>query len=123
MKEEECYYIDECPITLTFSMIGSKWKPIILRSLLNGERNFGQISVIIPEISKKVLVQQLKELEKSGIITRHILKENPLRVAYSLTEAGWALGPMMGEIRKWWDEVGVTLGISRSEKKAIKKGQ
>jgi len=93
-----------CPITASIELIGGKWKTIILYSLLNGTRRFGEIAVRIPDISRKVLTEQLKELESDGLILREQYKEIPPRVEYSLTDLGKSLSPVFRELEIWGTE-------------------
>jgi len=90
-----------CPVTATLELIGGKWKTIILYSLSAGTRRFGEIAVRIPDISRKVLTEQLKELEADGLILRVQYKEIPPRVEYSLTELGKSLSPVIRELELW----------------------
>jgi len=90
-----------CPVTATLELIGGKWKTIILYSLSAGTRRFGEIAVRIPDISRKVLTEQLKELEADGLILRVQYKEIPPRVEYSLTELGKSLTPVIRELELW----------------------
>ncbi len=85
-------------------IIGGKWKPIILYNLTFGTRRFGQIDVRIPGISRKVLTEQLRQLEKDGLITRKQYNEIPPRVEYSLTELGKSLSPVFKEMSMWGKE-------------------
>lgn len=94
----------ECPITAFIEVIGGKWKPIILFCLRFEIRRFGEIAVRIPTISRKVLTEQLKELEKDGLIVRKHYKEIPPRVEYSLTELGKSLSPVFKEMEVWGRE-------------------
>jgi DNA-binding HxlR family transcriptional regulator len=91
----------ECPIAATLEYIGGRWKAIILYYLSSGEKRFGQIAVRIPTISRKVLTQQLKELEKHRLITRKEYKEIPPRVEYSLTDLGKSLSSVFAEMAVW----------------------
>jgi len=93
-----------CPVTATLSLIGGKWKTIILYSLSNGTKRFGEIAVRIPDISRKVLTEQLKELENDGLILREQYKEIPPRVDYSLTELGKSLSSVIRELEIWGSE-------------------
>ena len=93
-----------CPVTASIELIGGKWKTIILYSLLSGTRRFGEIAVRIPDISRKVLTEQLKELESDGLILREQYKEIPPRVEYSLTELGRSLSPVFRELEIWGTE-------------------
>lgn len=91
----------DCPITATLEFIGGRWKTIILHFLSSGKRRFGEISARIPTISRKVLTEQLKELERDGLISRKQYKEIPPRVEYSLTELGKSLFPVLKEMENW----------------------
>jgi len=91
----------QCPVTATLQLIGGRWKTIILYSLTAGTRRFGEIAVRIPDISRKVLTEQLKELEADGLILRVQYKEIPPRVEYSLTELGKSLSPVIRELELW----------------------
>ena len=93
-----------CPVTASIELIGGKWKTIILYSLLSGTRRFGEIAVRIPDISRKVLTEQLKELESDGLILREQYKEIPPRVEYSLTDLGKSLSPVFRELEIWGTE-------------------
>jgi DNA-binding HxlR family transcriptional regulator len=91
----------DCPITATIEVIGGKWKPLILYNLTLGTRRFGELSVRIPSISRKVLTHQLKELEKDGLVIRQHFKEMPPRVEYSLSEKSKSLTSVFKEIANW----------------------
>lgn len=93
-----------CPVTASIELIGGKWKTIILYSLLSGTRRFGEIAVRIPDISRKVLTEQLKELESDGLIVREQYKEIPPRVEYSLTDLGKSLSSVFRELEIWGTE-------------------
>ncbi len=102
-----------CPVTRAMSIIGGKWKPIILNCI--GERTirFGKLNQIIPSISNKVLASELKELELYGLINRTEYTEMPPRVEYELTKAGKSLIPILHELANW--------GNSTIAKKIIKE--
>lgn len=93
--------IQQCPVTATMERIGGKWKPIILYCIRSDTRRFGEIASRIPTISRKVLTDQLKELEEDGIILRQQFNEIPPRVEYSLTDLGKSLAPVLHEMEKW----------------------
>lgn len=93
--------LTQCPVTATLELIGGKWKTLILYSLTSGTRRFGEIAVRIPDISRKVLTEQLKDLETSGLILREQYKEIPPRVEYSLTNLGKSLSPVLREMETW----------------------
>ena len=91
----------ECPITATLEFIGGRWKTVILHFLASGTRRFGDIAVRIPSISRKVLTEQLRELERDGLIRREAFREIPPRVEYSLTELGGSLTHVLKEMENW----------------------
>ena len=93
-----------CPVTATLQLIGGRWKTIILYTLTAGTRRFGEIGVRIPDISRKVLTEQLKELEADGLILREQFKEIPPRVEYSLTDLGKSLSSVIRELEIWGTE-------------------
>lgn len=94
----------QCPVTATLQLIGGRWKTIVLYCLSNGTKRFGEIAVRIPDISRKVLTEQLKELEADGLILRVQYKEIPPRVEYSLTDLGKSLSSVIHELEKWGAE-------------------
>jgi DNA-binding HxlR family transcriptional regulator len=91
----------KCPVTGLLQLIGGKWKVIILYCLKTDKRRFGEISARIPQLSRKVLTEQLKELEEDGLLTRKQYNEIPPRVEYELTELGRSLSPVLDEMEKW----------------------
>jgi DNA-binding HxlR family transcriptional regulator len=93
---------NHCPVEVTLSVIGGKWKPLILWHLYKGGvRRFLELQRIIPGITRKMLTQHLRELERDGIVTRKIFNEMPLRVEYSLTKYGRTLRPLMYVLADW----------------------
>lgn len=98
----------ECPMTATISIIGGKWKPIIIWVLIPGPKRFGELHKTISGIALKVLSRHLKELEADGIISRKVYAEVPPRVEYTLTDKGRALNAAMELLADWGKEyVGV----------------
>lgn len=92
---------EQCPITNAMLMVGGKWKPIIIFVLSTGKLRFGKIAFLIPIISRKVLTQQLRELERDGILTRTVYSETPPRVEYELTNMGRELLPVYNMLAEW----------------------
>ncbi len=92
---------DKCPVTAMLQLIGGKWKPVILYCIRSEKRRFGEISARIPDISRKVLTQQLKELEEDGLVLRKQFNEIPPRVEYELSLLGKSLAPVLHEMEKW----------------------
>ncbi len=92
---------DSCPMTRAMATLGSKWKPIIIHTINTRKIRFGQINALIPLITRKVLTEQLKEMEEDGILLRESFSELPPRVEYSLTEKGLALLPVLKSVCEW----------------------
>lgn len=90
-----------CPVAAMLELIGGKWKPVILFCLRSDTRRFGEIAARIPTISRKVLTDQLKELEQDNLIVRVQFNEIPPRVEYSLSELGKSMAPVLAEMEKW----------------------
>lgn len=90
-----------CPFTRAIGTIGNKWKPIIINVISTRTVRFGQLDSIIPLISRKVLTEQLKELEEDGLLERLAYKELPPRVEYKLSEKGLAFLPILESIKEW----------------------
>ena len=90
-----------CPVEITLLLINNKWKIRIIGSLLNGTRRFNEIKKILENISQKVLTQNLREMEKDGLVNREVYPEIPLKVEYSLTKLGQSLKPILDEMVEW----------------------
>jgi DNA-binding HxlR family transcriptional regulator len=95
------FSFSKCSLTRSMGIIGNKWKPIIVYVLQNRKVRFGQLDAIIPLITRKVLTEQLKELEDDQIVKREAFSELPPRVEYSLTEKGLKLLPILNSIIVW----------------------
>lgn len=91
----------QCPVTRTMSIIGGKWKPIILNCIGDKSIRFGKLNQLIPAISNKVLSSELKELEDLGLIERREYNELPPRVEYRLAKSGKSLIPLLHELANW----------------------
>ena len=90
-----------CPVEITLSLIGDKWKVLILRDLMEGTRRFGQLKKSIGSITQKVLTANLLDMEESGLLTRKVYAEVPPRVEYTLTESGYSLKPILDAMVSW----------------------
>ena len=96
--------IDEtnCPIRATIEIIGGKWKPVILYYIKTETVcRFGELKKYIPHITKKMLAQQLRELEADGIVNRKVYQQVPPKVEYTLTDYGATLKPMLALMADW----------------------
>lgn len=90
-----------CPVETTLTLIGDKWKVLILRDLLPGTKRFGELKKSVGNVSQKVLTSQLRDMEDKGLITRKVYAEVPPRVEYSLTELGRSLKPILDAMWDW----------------------
>jgi len=90
-----------CPLSKAMSNLGSKWKPIIIMVIGDRKLRFGQIASRIKIISRKVLTDQLREMEAHGLVVREEFKEMPPRVEYTLTEKGVSLLPILRLLEDW----------------------
>jgi DNA-binding HxlR family transcriptional regulator len=93
--------LSECPVRATIDVIDGKWKPIVVNALKPGALRFGQLRRQVPEATRKVLTEQLRELEKDQIITRKVLGQRWERVEYALTPYGRTLVPVLTLMAKW----------------------
>jgi len=90
-----------CPLTQALSVIGGKWKPLIISHLRKSPKRFGQLHTLIPNISRKVLTSQLQELVRDELLTRHSYAESPPRVEYRLTRKSQELVPIFQSMSDW----------------------
>lgn len=93
--------LPECPVETTAKIIGSKWKLMILRDLLGGTKRYNELRKSIPEISQKVLTENLKAMEKDSLVIRKAYAEVPPRVEYSLSELGVGMQPLVIAMAEW----------------------
>lgn len=90
-----------CPVETTLTLIGDKWKVLIIRDLLPGTKRFGELKKSIGGVSQKVLTSQLRQMEECGLLTRTVYPEVPPRVEYALTELGRSLKPVLDAMQDW----------------------
>jgi DNA-binding HxlR family transcriptional regulator len=100
-----------CPVKLTASIIGGKWKPSLLFHLEGHTRRFCELQRLIPGLTKKMLTQHLRELERDGIILRKVYAEVPPRVEYSLTRHGESLKPILKLMSAWGNRHRARYGV------------
>lgn len=101
IKKEE---LPACPVAATVQVIGSKWKLLILRNLLDRPWRFNELQRALEGISQKVLTDSLRSMEADGIVTRTVFPEVPPRVEYSLSELGKTMLPIISSMEKWGKE-------------------
>ena len=90
-----------CPVATTVRLIGSKWKLLIIRNLLQRPWRFNELKKNLEGISQKVLTDSLRSMEADGIVTRTVYPEVPPRVEYALSELGESMRPVMDAMEKW----------------------
>ena len=90
-----------CPVATTVRLIGSKWKLLIIRNLLQRPWRFNDLKKNLEGISQKVLTDSLRSMEADGIVTRTVYPEVPPRVEYTLSELGESMRPVMDAMEKW----------------------
>lgn len=104
MLENNTKILPACPVETTLTLIGNKWKVLILRDLMPGTKRFGELKKSIGSVSQKVLTAQLRDMEADGLVTRTVYPEVPPRVEYSLTDLGMSLQPILDLMREWGEE-------------------
>jgi DNA-binding HxlR family transcriptional regulator len=90
-----------CPIQQTIALIGDKWKIIVICTLAEGTKRFGELQRAMDGITPKVLTRQLRDLERDGLVQRTVFPEVPPRVEYALTTLGRSLLPILGQLHEW----------------------
>jgi DNA-binding HxlR family transcriptional regulator len=98
LKKEE---LPDCPVATTVSLIGSKWKLLIIRNLLQRPWRFNELKKNLEGISQKVLTDSLRSMEEDGLITRTVYPEVPPRVEYALSDLGQSLKPILDSMVEW----------------------
>nr|MBQ4456118.1 helix-turn-helix transcriptional regulator [Clostridia bacterium] len=93
--------LPDCPVVTTVSLIGSKWKLLIMRNLLVRPWRFNELQKSLDGISQKVLTDSLRSMEADGIITRTVYPEVPPRVEYALSELGESMRPIIKSMEAW----------------------
>jgi DNA-binding HxlR family transcriptional regulator len=92
------------PVEATLDVIGGKWKVVILCHLDKGEKRTSELKRLMPDITQKMLTQQLRELEQDGVLKRKSYDQVPPKVVYSLTDYGWSLKPILDAMCAWGEQ-------------------
>lgn len=90
-----------CDVEATLSVIGGRWKPVLVCHLLDGRKRFGEIRRLVPNATERMITLQLRELEADGVLSRHVYAEVPPRVEYEVTEYGQSLEPILVAMQAW----------------------
>lgn len=90
-----------CDVEATLSVIGGRWKPILICHLLDGRKRFGELRRLTPNATERMITLQLRELEADGVISRHVFAEVPPRVEYEVTDFGRSLEGILEQMQVW----------------------
>jgi len=93
--------LEECPVKAAIDVIGGKWKPMILRELKDGPRRFGVLKRAIPGVRHKVLIEQLLQLQREGILLKTTKEGKTPQTEYRLSEYGMTLRPILEALATW----------------------
>ncbi|MFA5949240.1 MAG: helix-turn-helix domain-containing protein [Hyphomicrobium sp.] len=98
------------PAERTLRVISGRWKPVILYHLMSGSQRLSELNRLMPAISQKVLIQQLREMEAHGIVSRTVFPQVPPRVEYQTTPLGQSLQPVLLALCEWGRHHAAELG-------------
>jgi DNA-binding HxlR family transcriptional regulator len=84
--------------------MGKKWTGLIIHTLMEEPKRFSEIHSFIPDLSKRMLNERIKELEDYGIVLRNVITDRPVRTEYSLTKKGTELGRSLQAVEAWADK-------------------
>jgi DNA-binding HxlR family transcriptional regulator len=101
VRKNKDFNPNNCPVTHCMNKIGGKWKPIVIFLINMGKNRFSLLQKAIPDISKQMLVNQLRELEVDNLIERTIFAEIPPRVEYKLSDYGETVLPIISVMKDW----------------------
>ena len=90
-----------CPVEVSMDVLSGKWKCLMLWHLHDGTKRYKELERIVPGVSQKMLTQQLKELERDGLVVRTVYPEVPPRVEYALTDLGNSAYPILEMMHLW----------------------
>ncbi|GAA0730497.1 helix-turn-helix domain-containing protein [Clostridium malenominatum] len=94
-----------CTFEITMDLIGGKWKPLIIWHLgTKGTQRFNELRKLIPQITQKMLTQQLRELESDNLVIRKVYPQVPPKVEYSLSDLGETLMPILSMMCNWGND-------------------
>jgi len=93
--------VTKCPAEYTIGMIGGRWKIPILFHLLAGRQRFSELTRALAGVTQKMLTQQLREMERDGLVSRKIYPQVPPKVEYSVTALGASLRPVVDAMSRW----------------------
>ena len=92
---------EACPLYTAIAVISGRWKPMILQRLMRGPHGFGELERAMPRVTRKVLREQLRQLQRDGLVSRRTLTPARLGVRYQLTPYAKTLNPVFGSLLEW----------------------
>ncbi len=101
MRKQRHQSYTNCPVEAALDIIGGKWKSIILFRVMEETRRFNELRKLLPKVTQRMLTNQLRELERDGLIERKVYPQVPPKVEYSISELGKTLEPVLRELKKW----------------------
>jgi DNA-binding HxlR family transcriptional regulator len=101
--DQVCTKKFQCPVEVTLDLIGGKYKALILWHLTETTLRFSELRKLIPNATQKMLTQQLRDLERDGIIKRKVYSEIPPKVEYSISDLGKTMKPILEAMCDWGD--------------------
>ncbi len=104
MRKQRHTEYENCPIEAALDVIGGKWKSVLLFRIIEETRRFNELRRLVPKITQRTLTNQLRELERDGLISREVFAEVPPKVEYSATELGASLGPVLEALATWSED-------------------
>jgi DNA-binding HxlR family transcriptional regulator len=99
-------YAQRCPVARALDVIGERWTPLIVRELMLGPRRYTDLLEALPGVGTNILAGRLSDLQAHGVVVKRTLPPPTPVAVYQLTEAGEALGPVIGELRAWGERFG-----------------
>ncbi len=90
-----------CPVGVILVLLSGKWKTLIIHYLMGGTKRFNELRRLMPEVTQRMLTNQLRELESDGLVRRTVYPQVPPKVEYDLTDIGFALKPILTELEAW----------------------
>ena len=113
MRKQRHQDYTECPVEAALDLMGGKWKAVILFRVMEQTRRFNELRRLLPKVTQRMLTNQLRELERDGLIHREVYAQVPPKVEYSLTDLGRTLIPILTALKDW----GQTHALPRQEGK------
>lgn len=116
MRKQRHEAYTNCPVEAALDIIGGKWKAILLFRILEETRRFGELRKLVPNMTQRMLTNQLRELESDGLISRKVYPQVPPKVEYSITKLGASLEPVLLALKIWAEKnKGVTMKIQKKK--------